>query len=173
MSFEEGDGARESRRKSTDGRDRDSDAQYKMKIELDGSQQQAPSSSASQAGPPAYFFSPTEEKNLDLSGANILSPAVSRQGSPGVERRRRELPPLSEDRVGGEHDGAASDDADACSGSGCEDGNASASTDSFAVVDHEPLASDAGAGASSGAGLRRRAAVSEESAGTRVQQQQQ
>lgn len=170
MNSEEGDGARESRRKSTDGRDRDSDAQYKMKIELDGSQQQAPSSSASQAGPPAYFFSPTEEKNLDLSGANILSPAVSRQGSPGVERRRRELPPLSEDRVGGGHDGAASDDADAY---GCEDGNASASTDSFAVVDHEPLASDAGAGASSGAGLRRRAAVSEESAGTRVQQQQQ
>lgn len=164
MNSEEGDG----RRKITDGRDRDSDAQYKMKIELDGSQQQAPSSSASQAGPPAYFFSPTEEKNLDLSGANILSPAVSRQGSPGVERRRRELPPLSEDRVGGGHDGAASDDADAY---GCEDGNASASTDSFAVVDHEPLASDAGA--SSGAGLRRRAAVSEESAGTRVQQQQQ
>lgn len=171
MNSEEGDGARESRRKSTDGWDRSGDAQYKMKIELDGSQQQAPSSSASQAGPPAYFFSPTEEKNLDLSGANILSPAVSRQGSPGVERRRRELPPLSEDRVGGGHDGAASDDADACSGSGCEDGNASASTDSFAVVDHEPLASDAGA--SSGAGLRRRAAVSEESAGTRVQQQQQ
>lgn len=164
MNSEEGDG----RGKSTDGRDRDSDAQYKMKIELDGSQQQAPSSSASQAGPPAYFFSPTEEKNLDLSGANILSPAVSRQGSPGVERRRRELPSLSEDRVGGGHDGAASDDADAY---GCEDGNASASTDSFAVVDHEPLASDAGA--SSGAGLRRRAAVSEESAGTRVQQQQQ
>lgn len=164
MNSEEGDG----RRKSTDGRDRSGDAQYKMKIELDGSQQQAPSSSASQAGPPAYFFSPTEEKNLDLSGANILSPAVSRQGSPGVERRRRELPPLSEDRAGGGHDGAASDDADAY---GCEDGNASASTDSFAVVDHEPLASDAGA--SSGAGLRRRAAVSEESAGTRVQQQQQ
>lgn len=172
MSSEEGDGAGESRRKSADGRDREDDAQFTMKIELDGSQQQAPSSSASasQAGPPAYFFSPTEEKNLDLSGANILSPAVSRQGSPGVERRRRELPPLSEDRVGGGHDGAASD-ADAYSGSGGEDGDASASTDSFAVVDHEPLASDAGA--SSGAGLRRRAAVSEECAGTRVQQQQQ
>lgn len=169
MSSEEGDGAGESRRKSADGRDREDDAQFTMKIELDGSQQQAPSTSASQAGPPAYFFSPTEEKNLDLSGANILSPAVSRQGSPGVERRRRELPPFSEDRVGGGHDGAASD-ADAYSGSGGEDGDASASTDSFAVVDHEPLASDAGA--SSGAGLRRRAAVSEECAGTRVQQQQ-
>jgi len=148
------------------GRKNAGDAQFNMKIELDGTQhQQAPSSLSPQAGPSAYFFNPSEEKNLDLSGANILSPAVSRQGSPGVERRRRELAPvmISEDRVGGEHD------ADGY----FEDGSASASasTDSFAVVDHEPLvASDAEA--SSSTGLRRRAGVSEENAGTQVQQQQ-
>lgn len=39
-------------------------------------------------GPPAYFFSPEEEKNLTLSGVNVFSPAVSRQGSPSIERDR-------------------------------------------------------------------------------------
>ncbi|KLO16973.1 hypothetical protein SCHPADRAFT_901128 [Schizopora paradoxa] len=38
------------------------------------------------AAPTAFFFSPTEEKNLELSGGNILSPAMSRQGSPSAER---------------------------------------------------------------------------------------
>ncbi len=41
---------------------------------------------SSSAAPTAFFFSPTEEKNLELSGGNILSPAMSRQGSPSDER---------------------------------------------------------------------------------------
>ena len=131
---------------------------FEMKIELDGTQQ-APASDAS--GPPAYFFSPTEEKNLDLSGANILSPAVSRQGSPGVERRRRELAPVSEDVLLAGPDRAAAAAAVADVG---EEGYASASTDSFAVVEHEQPVSDAGPAPDSG--LRRRVGVSEENAAT-------
>lgn len=131
---------------------------FEMKIELDGTQQ-APASDAS--GPPAYFFSPTEEKNLDLSGANILSPAVSRQGSPGVERRRRELAPVSEDVLLAGPDRAAAATAVADVG---EEGYASASTDSFAVVEHEQPVSDAGTAPDTG--LRRRLGVSEENAAT-------
>lgn len=41
-------------------------------------------------GPTAFFFNPSEEHNLALSGANILSPAASRQNSPPLERRRQQ-----------------------------------------------------------------------------------
>jgi len=41
-----------------------------------------------ESGPTAFFFSPSEG-NLELSGATIFSPAVSRQGSPPIERRKR------------------------------------------------------------------------------------
>ena len=138
---------------------------FEMKIELDGTQQ-APASDAS--GPPAYFFSPTEEKNLDLSGANILSPAVSRQGSPGVERRRRELAPVSEDMLLAGPDRAAGSGAAAAVADVGEEGYASASTDSFAVVEHEQPVSDAGPAPDSG--LRRRVGVSQENAATQYQQ---
>jgi len=46
------------------------------------------SSSSFNAASTAFFFSPTEEKSLELSGGNILSPAMSRQGSPTAERHR-------------------------------------------------------------------------------------
>jgi hypothetical protein len=43
-------------------------------------------------GPTAFFFNPSEEHNLALSGANIFSPAASRQNSPPLERRKRTQP---------------------------------------------------------------------------------
>ncbi|TDL25918.1 hypothetical protein BD410DRAFT_783907 [Rickenella mellea] len=39
--------------------------------------------------PPAYFFSPSEERTLKISGAGVFSPAVSRPSSPPTERRQR------------------------------------------------------------------------------------
>ncbi|THH04551.1 hypothetical protein EW145_g5431 [Phellinidium pouzarii] len=38
--------------------------------------------------PEACFFSPSDEKNLELSGALLSSPALSRRGSPTLERRQ-------------------------------------------------------------------------------------
>ncbi|KAL5485292.1 hypothetical protein ACEPAI_7934 [Sanghuangporus weigelae] len=37
----------------------------------------------------ACFFSPSDERQLELSGALLSSPALSRQASPGLERRHR------------------------------------------------------------------------------------
>lgn len=158
---EEGEG----RRTSADGRDSDNlnDAQFKMKIELDGTQTPQQPHPQAPSDPPAYFFSPTEENNLDLSGANILSPAASRQGSPGVERRTRELPPVSETTTattarGGVGAKANAVDADADADADDASGSTSAaSTDSFAVVEHEQPA-----------GLRRRAGVSEAQSGVQA-----
>lgn len=58
--------------------------------------------------PEACFFSPSDEKNLELSGALLSSPAMSRQGSPVLERRR--LQPLRGDmEVDANSSGASSD----------------------------------------------------------------
>ena len=51
-------------------------------------------------GPTAFFFNPSEEHNLALSGANVLSPAVSRQNSPPLERKQRSVPPADVSDVG-------------------------------------------------------------------------
>ncbi|KAH8119102.1 hypothetical protein DFH11DRAFT_422118 [Phellopilus nigrolimitatus] len=93
--------------------------------------------------PAACFFSPSDEKNLELSGANLSSPTVSRQGSPSIERRR--LQPLRGDH---DHDTSAS---------------SSDTESSFTLLEREPelLRSDTSGILSSGAvaNLRRRETV--------------
>ncbi|KAI5123059.1 hypothetical protein M0805_000494 [Coniferiporia weirii] len=54
---------------------------------------QLPQALRTRGEPEACFFSPSDERNLALSGALFLSPAPSRQGSPTLERRR--LQPVS------------------------------------------------------------------------------
>lgn len=47
-----------------------------------------PSTIITSVEPEACFFSPSDEKSLELSGALLSSPAMSRQVSPVLERRR-------------------------------------------------------------------------------------
>lgn len=92
-----------------------------------------PSAIITSVEPEACFFSPSDEKNLELSGALLSSPAMSRQGSPVLERLR--LTPLRGDA-----------EADANSSSG-----ASSDSEPFTILARDP---DTANGVGEGLGLQ-------------------
>lgn len=103
----------------------------------------------------ACFFSPSDERQLELSGALLSSPTPSRQASPGLERRQRMQPlqPISVDRLHTYevHANSASSDA-----------SSTADSEPFTVLERSDLNKDGGVGGSDladpAANLRRRTA---------------
>lgn len=103
--------------------------------------------------PEAYFFSPSDERQLELSGALLSSPAPSRQASPGLERRHRVQSLTVIDKLNAN---------DAARGS-ASDASSTADSEPFTVLEPPDLNSDGPEGSDSAldavnANLRRRGA---------------
>ncbi|KAL5507421.1 hypothetical protein ACEPAH_6877 [Sanghuangporus vaninii] len=86
----------------------------------------------------ACFFSPTDERQLELSGALLSSPAPSRQASPGLERRHR-VQSLTVDKLHA-YDAAPGASSDASS---------TADSEPFTVLESLDLSRDGPEGTSS------------------------